>query len=145
MASSSRPVPAFVCSADEAAAKGGAPGGTPKGGTPGAKKKRQDLSEEEKRKIKEFYPGRACPMMAIRGSCSVGSSCRYSHDRDLCRSAIETECRFGGKCVKKGQLLRGKEYGGWPSCVHLHDGKKCIENWREPTKKVDQISVENAE
>ena len=56
-------------------AKNGTPGSGPKGGTP-QRKKWEDLSAEEKKKIAEIQKARPCPIMSIKGNCHVGASCR---------------------------------------------------------------------
>ena len=124
--------------------KNGSPGSGSKGGTP-QRKKWEDLSAEEKQKISEIQKARPCPIMSIKGNCHVGASCRYSHDKELCSQAMKTECKYGEHCIKRKQLLKGREYGGWPSCVYLHGGTKCTSGWNEPSKKIDEVCLECGE
>ena len=99
-------------------------------------KKWADLTQQEKDDIAKKRALLPCPKLSIDGQCDQGNSCCYSHNKELCKKAIETECKFGASCVKRNRFLHSKDYKNYPCCVYLHEGKAA-----KKKANVDSIEV----
>ena len=98
---------------------GGKGGNRPNGSESVARKKISDMSEEEKKAIKEKCASRPCAHLVYLGKCEL-SDCWFDHTDAKVQNAKTTQCPDGSKCPRRKRTFQSGKLAGKCMCPMLH-------------------------